>query len=172
VLPDRGVRFICERSATAPAWSRVARGALAAAETYRPSARGRGLPDRHLQCWTGPFSSRLPCPGGLCRPTYRNGRSASYIRTAAQLAHVPLVQPRKVGPQILVRAGWVAGSRAELTRWMGKTGQQMLPCVLSSGRRGRSRAGRQMWPRRQTTACRPSPVRKAPCDLFGCSRPP
>ena len=29
----------------------------------------------------------LPGPGGLCRSTHRNGRSASRIRTAAQIAH-------------------------------------------------------------------------------------
>lgn len=33
------------------------------------------------------FRTRIQGPGGLCRPTYRNGRSASRNRNAAQIAH-------------------------------------------------------------------------------------
>lgn len=39
--------------------------------------RGRGPPDPHLQYRAASFRPRIPGAGGLCRPTHRNGKSAS-----------------------------------------------------------------------------------------------
>lgn len=77
---------------------------------HRRCLRGNHRMDPHRPDRSSLFVFRLPEPGNLRRPDHRKGRSASPIRSAAQIA--PSAQPRQVRQGAPVPVGWASGVTA------------------------------------------------------------
>jgi len=96
---------------------------------HRPCPRGRGALDPHLQHRAAPFCHRLPGPGGLRRPTHRNGISFAQPNRCADRPLLRLRNRAKFNRRLWSQPDEHRGSQHPTTtasRWA--TGKRTRQC--------------------------------------------